>query len=188
MLFETTGAVLFLTAASLALLTLVKGAHQKLFLAIFAVGLLCFLEEVSYGKQLFGIDHIALGRLELDGTLYLFKRSLLYLFDYPQWSLPILGALGIFTVYLWGPRAPLSFAQVPSLEAYILACLFILLTGASVLIDAHVFRSAFLNMLEETLEMDAALALLLSCLALRRVAKFAGHAVPASSENIGDAS
>jgi len=145
------------------------------------VGLWSFLEDMSYGQRVFGFGSPVVYGIPIDGLhdfLYVGKRFLDILIKYQARRLlilvAVLGLVAIGLVVRYWPRIRAFLLTVLTTPQYLFFTLYALLEGSSAILDLDLF--AFLPipvelLIEETLELDAVVALLFCCIAIDNISR-----------------
>ena len=173
-LIENLSAVFFLGACVLGFLFFMKTkAHRKIFLLFSAVGLLGFLDELSFGERMFRLSMPRIGGTQIDAAhdfVYLgFGYCKNFARSHPAYTLLLIGIGAILMVratFLYRSRLMDSISSLQRYPQYILMLICVTLVSCALLIDLEMVSSDLLFMLEEVFEMNAAIALLLCCLSV----------------------
>lgn len=170
-LIENLSAAFFLSSCFLAFLFSIKRKnHTKAFVLISALGLLGFLDELSFGERLFGFSMPRIAGVKIDAAhdfvdlgCKIFNKIIC---SHTMYVYLLAGIGGIvimaFSRYWSKLKNPISgiFRYPP----YIFLLFFVVLIFSALLIDLEIMHYRGLVMLEELFEMNAAIALLFCCL------------------------
>ncbi len=171
---ENLTAVAYLCAVVLALwIRRESGRYKLLLLGISAGALVAFLDEISFGERIFGFTMPEFRGVKLDATHDVFflaqkgfekllEQSALWLLV-PAVLVALSAALAIRYRSLLGRVISAGLRQPP----VVLAAVFFALAIVVTLLDLHILRTEHRSVLEETLEMNAAVALIFCCLSCR---------------------
>jgi hypothetical protein len=170
-LVEYTSALIFLYAFIMAGSSFLKSKeYRKAVIVVFVIGLLGFLDEMSYGERLFGIETSYIYDIKIDGLHDFFLVGCIMLnkslHSHALYLCPIaLVAAAALLITLYKYRLILIKAIVTKYiyPPYIFLFFFIVTIFPALIIDLDLLDLDLLYMLEELLEMDAALALLFFC-------------------------
>lgn len=170
-IIENVGALIFLGAFLLGIPLCVKTkAYRRSILFISLVALVGFLDEISFGERWIEIKMPELLGVKIDGVHDLFYMVAINLDRAPR-----LHAIGFsavcFIVFVWVTLKYGRRLMRWALDAYprptlILAALFFLQLGMSLVIDLEVVRRGWLFVLEEQFEANVAMALAFCSLSL----------------------
>lgn len=165
---ETLSAITFLASFLYGIATFAARSaivYPKLLGLLSLIGLVGFLDEMSFGERLFGLSMPSIGDNKLDAVHDIFTLS--YQLYGNVFLVIIFGVLITVVVLAWLHRTYINanlHRLVPSQQACMLLGVFAMLLTAAILIDldflAHGFGFYFL---EELLELNAALSLFLCC-------------------------
>lgn len=165
---ESLSALFFLTTFFVGLAFLVRGSGNRLLLTVAtSLGLLGFLDELSFGERMFGLEMPYLLGVQIDATHDLF--SLIYtvmrdlIRSQPLTGLLVVAVFGIGTVLLarrYGARLTVALVNYPNREAVNFGCIFVVLIAVALIIDLQIIEHNALFCVEEMFEMNAAIALL----------------------------
>ncbi len=168
-LVENLSVFFFIASCFLGVLFLIKRrTHKKLLQLIVALGLICFLNELSFGERMFNLSMPSLMGKKIDAIHDLISPALKllnkYLFVNSIFTLGIIGILIMIIILLFKYR----FIIVNTIRQthYLFLWIFALLIVSSLFIDLDLIDNNLLQALEELMEMNAGLALLFSCLSL----------------------
>jgi len=173
-MIENLSAAFYFFSAFIAILFLKKHKiHKRILVLIAALGLLCFLEELSFGERIFGFSAPKIMGKKIDSThdfLQLGHRvikKIMYFHETYGYLLIGIGAIMVIIGVLkyWRKLNGTISKKFPR-PTYILFMFFAALVFASLLIDLDIVYNNTLFMLEELLELNAAIALLFCCLSL----------------------
>ena len=173
---ENLSAAFFLLSFFLAVASLIKReGHKKILIPISALGLIGFLDELSFGERVFGFSALRLGGVKIDqahDVLNLLSKALEGFIDsYGAYIFYVLvGVCVILSIMLFRYRSKL-LNEVSGMiwkPHYILLLFFFMLGFLALLIDLKESATKPLFVLEETLEMNAAMALCFTCLSLAK--------------------
>ena len=145
-----------------------RGRKALMLFSVF--GLIAFLEELSYGERLFDIEMPVLSGMKIDAVHDFFSLGLdltLSLAAVNQ-LLIFLGFLTVLVlsaaaIFMYGKRHWEAAVAHQFYPAYLMALFFVVLIIFSLIIDTGLFEFPGFRALEECLELNAALALLMSC-------------------------
>ena len=164
-LVENLSAMFFLLSSFLSLLFLVKlKDHKKLLIFVLVVGLIGFLDELSFGERIFGFAMPSIGRVKIDAIHDFFDLA----YRYRSYSYPLTGIGGILIVTLVSYWVKLMLRH-PSKGLgphYVLLMFFAALVFSASVIDLEIVKYPPLFVLEEIFEMNAGIALVFCCLSL----------------------
>jgi hypothetical protein len=165
-LIENSTAIFFITAFFLGLWMLAKRkAHKLSFMLIAGLGLLGFLDELSFGERIFHFHASAIRGVKIDAVHDLFDVG------YRIWqssnhkvaSIAILaGIIGLVFLLLlikYRAKTKMMIKSIPRYPQYILMGFFAINIMLALIIDLNIIRSVELFILEEILEMTSAIAL-----------------------------
>jgi hypothetical protein len=145
------------------------------------VGLMGFLDELSFGERFFDLRMPTIGTVKIDGA-----HDFVYLFYNVYGILAVLAVIAAAALSIsigWLYRDMLKLERIGvSRETGLLFGVFVLLLGVSLFLDLELLpHGVGFYFVEEMLEMNAGIVLLLCCRSL--TAKRARHALP--SRHIG---
>ena len=179
-LIENLSAGFFLFSSILALSFFIKRkSHQKLLILISSLGFLGFLEELSFGERIFKFSAPHLGGVKID-TVHdllslqhkLWGYDLLYKLRHYHtpyiYILAVICVLGLLLISRYRSQLMNAISVILRHPPYILMSFFIALLFFASLFDLHIWHSKALDMVEELLEMNAAIVLLFCCLSLSK--------------------
>ncbi|MGI9285439.1 MAG: hypothetical protein ACR2P1_08615 [Pseudomonadales bacterium] len=154
----------------------VKGKYDKSVMLLFlALGLLTLLEELSYGERYFGFIAPRILDYKMDTVhdfFFLFFKAVKELAEHFGLAVFFLfAALGGLLLYLLYRIRDHILPLITSLvrqPPFFYISIFIGLGLTALLVDLRIFKYDLLQVLEEGLEMDAALALAFGCIAAFR--------------------
>jgi len=176
-LVENLTAFFCLTTFLLGFLLSVKSEkNRKVLIMVAAVGLVCFLDEISFGEELFNLNMPHIGCLKIDAVHDFFCLGFIAIILLER-SYPVLlfssAAIGaILTIVATRKFRTKIIGMVSALNCNktgILLLLFVFLGFAAMILDLDILYLP--PFLEELLEMDAAMALLFYCLSLHTAAR-----------------
>src|SRR3990172_817979 len=163
-LVENLSAAFFVFSCFLALLILKKRKdHKKLLILISGLALLGFLDELSFGERIFGLSMPRIGGVKIDAAHDLFDLAHRELGKFPYLVAGI-GAISAIAFFKYWSRAVTAMLGTPRHPHHFLILFFGIQILAALLIDTLEYRPLFV--LEELLEMNAAIALSFCCLSL----------------------
>ena len=170
-LVEYTSALIFLYAFIMAGSSFLNSKeYRKALIIVFAIGLLGFLDEMSYGERLFDIKTSHIYDVKIDGLHDFFIVGCIMLnksmHSHTLYLCPIaLVATAALLITLYKYRLILIKEVVTKYiyPPYIFLLFFIVTIFPAHILDLDLLDLDLLYMLEELLEMDAALALLFFC-------------------------
>jgi hypothetical protein len=173
-LIENLSALFFLLTVVIGLLFALKSEkHRKLFILVSVVGLLAFLEEISFGERIFAIDMPYLGDVKIDSL-----HDFFFLFDPSDFHAPyffLLAGCGAIVAGIAAVKYRRKLKEIIVCiyqnPPFILALIFASIVLVTLVIDLDMVEHEFLFMVEEILEMNAAIALLFCCLSLYHLDK-----------------
>ena len=176
-LVEHLSAFLFLSTFFLSFLFVIKSKkNRKSLIIVSAVGLLGFLDEISFGERLFMLNMPIIGGKKIDAVHDLFElgykgiKILTHSHAIFVYLLILIGGGAIMAVTRVALKYRYKLIAIISngyyKQTYILALFFASLVFAALIIDLGIIHNNALFTLEELLEMNAAMALLFSCLSL----------------------
>lgn len=171
-LIENLSAVLFLGSGLLGLWLLLRSTGQrKIYLLVTALGLIGFLDELSFGERIFGFSMPSVAGVKIDGVHDLVRLPLrplrqLLLASSSATAVAVLVILVIAAVLLitavsHRERLRVWAGSIMVHPPYLAWSIFATLIVVAILLDERIIRFRNLVFLEELLEMNAALALLL---------------------------
>jgi hypothetical protein len=173
-LIENLSAIFFLISFFLGLIFIFNNnIHRKALIFISAVGLLGFLDELSFGESLFGFNMPRIYGVKIDAVHdffflgYKVIMGLTYL--YPIYVFLFLGVciIGVTIVTLkYSYELKETISNIYNKPPFILALFFTILVISALVIDLDLVYHGTLFMVEEVFEMNAAIALLFCCLSL----------------------
>ena len=151
--------------------------NRKVLILLAVLGLVGFLEEVSYGERLFGIDMPVVGGMKVDA-----------LHDFLTIGVDlVLGLAGIYQLLILLALLGVIALSLPAIvkyvrehwdadvvhryyPAYLIASLFIVLIFFAFVLDTNRFEFPGFRALEECFELNAALALLTASFLIYKIA------------------
>ena len=172
-LIENLSAAFFLGSCFLGLLFFMKTKfHSRKFLLLSAVGLLGFLDELSFGERIFGLSMPRISGTKIDAahdSFYLgFQFFKNFVSSHPAYTLLLIGIgaamLMVRGTFLHRSRLMDVISNFYRYPQYILILICVTLVSFALLIDLDLVSNGLLFMLEELFEMNAAIALFLCCL------------------------
>lgn len=151
----------------------VKGKYNKSIMVLFFIlGLLTSLEELSYGARYFEFIAPRILDYKMDTVhdfFFLFFKAvkeLAEIFGFVVFFVvAVLGGIFLYLLYRIRDRILPTFMPLVSHPPFFYICLFLALGVTALLVDLRIFKYDFLQVLEEGLEMNAALALVVGCVA-----------------------
>ena len=169
---ENATAASFLLASGLAVATLRKSMGHRAFLwTIVALGLLGFLDEISFGERLFGLTVPSIAGIKIDAVHDFFALAFK---TRASWACPgtiscyyagAVAALAVFAcTWFFRHRVIAGLRQLREKPHWFLLVLFLLLLFAALIIDLHLVHNELVFAMEEVLELNAALLLSICCL------------------------
>lgn len=167
MLIQIITPSLFFITFALAAVLLLQKRHKWVFLFISSLSLLLFLEEIDYGKSLLGFNLPEFWGKESNAH-DIAKTLLLHVLQSSLKKYVLLVVCSLITIIVflfwkrWGNLSKIFYDN----QAYVLILTALVLIVASFIIDMHLMRSEFLDVIEENFEMNAALALLFASVSL----------------------
>jgi hypothetical protein len=173
-LIENLSAVFYLISFFLGLLFFFKSnIHRKALIIISAVGLLGFLDELSFGERLFGFNMPQIHGVKIDAVHDFFilgcKAIKELTYSYPIYVFLFLG-VGIIMVTIvtlkYSYELKETMSNIYHEPPFILALFFTTIVFSALVIDLKLVHHGALFMVEELFEMNAAIALLFCCLSL----------------------
>ncbi len=175
-LIENLSAGLYLISFCMGLLFFLKSKmRRKALIVVSAVSLLGFLDELSFGERLFGLDMPLIYGVKIDAAhdfIYLACKVMLKLATtYPTYMiLFLLTGIITVTVSLLKHRSKLAkiITSIYHEEPFVFVLFFTILVFFSIVIDLDIVHNKVLVMVEELFEMNAALALLMCCFSLQK--------------------
>lgn len=174
-LVESLSALFFLVAFFVGLALLIRGGGNRLLLAVVAcLGLLGFLDELSFGERPFELEMPYLRGVQIDAAHDLFTVVYAIARDWirsqPVTGLLVVAIVGLATVLAmrrYRARFTRALMNYPNREAVIFACIFAALIGFALVIDLNIVQHNVLFSVEEMFELNAAIALLFCAWSLR---------------------
>lgn len=173
-LIENLSAFFYISTFFLSLVVFLKSKeHRKTLIVISAVGLLGFLDELSFGEKIFGFKMPRFAGVKIDAAHDLFflgyKLVKPRVLSHITYVYLLIGVGAIFSgIVTLKYRYKLMDIITNSYhkQTYILALLFAFLVFSALVIDLEIVDNNVLYMLEEIFEMNAAIALIFCCLSL----------------------
>lgn len=170
-LVENLGAVAFLASFVVGLLLFMKSTEYRKSIAVVScIGLVGFLDEISFGIRFFHFENFRIYGVSIDGAHDLFYL-LARLID--TFSLPMIAGLflvGIVTIALfifrYGKRVLAGLLNRYEKPTLIIVGLFGVQLIVAMVIDLEIVRNDMLFVFEEQLEMNAAISLVFCSLSL----------------------
>ncbi len=166
---ENLSALFFLAAFVFALVLLrQKKARRRPLIVIAVLALAAFLDEVSFGGRIIGVEFPEYYGTRFDGfhdvVTIAFDSALIQV---GNWLFPILFiaicAAGTL-IFLWCRNHLSQPGQLSAyLDEYFFGGLFCIFLSVAIVIDLHIVKWDHLGLFEELLEMNAALVLLFYC-------------------------
>lgn len=171
-LVENATAASFLLASGLAVAILRESTGHRAFLwTIVALGLLGFLDEISFGERLFGLTMPSVAGMKVDAVHDFFALAIR---TRASWACPgtischyagSVAALAVFAcTWFFRHRVIAVLRQGREKPHWFLLVLFFLLLFAALIIDSHLVKNELVVAMEEVLELNAALLLCICCL------------------------
>ena len=150
-----------------------KTKKFKPFAVLSAIGLLGFLEELSFGERLFNLSMPRIGPAKIDSLhdfFYVGHKGIIKLMnDSAAAASLFFASMCLFLLALglrYRARLLRATFTVRKHPPYLLAIFFIVLAFTALVIDLHIFCYDFLFMIEEMFELNAALALIFCCFSI----------------------
>ncbi len=173
-LVENLTAFFYVGAFILALVFVFRSKeHQRALIVISAVALLGFLDEMSFGQRLFGLNMPHIHGIRIDAAHDFFFLGYISIRKYvlPHttlvYSLIGIGAISAVMVTLKCRSKIIgTFTGSHHKEAYILASIFVCLGLFALVLDLDIVPYRITPLLEEIFEMNAAIALIFCSLSL----------------------
>ncbi len=173
-LVEHLSAFFFLGTFFLSLLFFIKSKkYRKELIAVSALGLLGFLDEISFGEWFFDLKMPHIGGVKIDAAHdfvflgYILIKSFTDSHAIFVYLLIGVGAIMAITVALkYGYKLIGIISNSYYKQTYILALFFVSLVFTSLIIDLDILHNNALFAIEESFEMNAAIALLFCSLSL----------------------
>lgn len=166
----------FLSTFFLGFILFVQNKKNRKLLGIVAsVGLICFLDEVSFGERLFDLKMFQIYGTKIDAVHDFIKLGYKVMRDhahsyagviYPL--LAICAIMGIIGVLKYRTELIGLISIVYSNQTYVLALFFVSLVFGAIILDLDILHIRGALVLEELFEMNAGLALLFCCLSLHK--------------------
>jgi hypothetical protein len=167
-LVENLSALFFVTAFFFGLIMAWKRpSHRKILTLIAGIGLLGFLDEISFGERLFALHMPAINGIKIDAAHDLFGLSVVTLkqmiLSQSHWFVPALGLGSIILVpsmIKHRPNLQSLTERIQNSHHYKMGLIFVSLIALALFIDLDMFHNYTLFAIEELSEMNAALALI----------------------------
>ncbi len=144
---------------------------RKWLILLMVLGLLGFLEEISFGERLFNLNMPMLGGVKIDALHDFIDVGIILVSNLiTDYQLPaLLLLLSVFILFLfvllkYGKRLWGAFVAESYYPLHLMMFFFVVLAFLALLMDAEFFPFKGDLALEECFELNAALALLTSCL------------------------
>lgn len=181
-LIENLTAVLFFCTFLFALLLvntrgIVDRFNRKWLILLLALGLIGFLDELSFGERLFDLEMPVIGGVEIDAvhdfTEFGLRLTLILITDYQlAFSLVLLGGLvlSIVAILKYGNRFWTAVIADRHYPLYLVMFFFMVLIFSALSLDTGQYPFRGYQVVEECLELNAALALLTSCIIIYKLA------------------
>ena len=173
-LVENLSVFFFLSTFSLSFLFVIKSKkNRKALIILLVLGLLGFLDEISFGERLFAFNMPFIGGVKIDAVHDFFYLGWIVIKSFTHSSAIfvylLIGGGAIMAVivafkYRYKLIALISNGYYK--QTYILALFFASLIFGAMIIDLEIVHNNALFALEESFEMNAAIALLFCCLSL----------------------
>jgi len=180
-LVENCSALFYISTSLLSLLSALslRSRVGKLY-ALSCVALLGFLDELSFGERIFSLSMPTLSGKKIDAVHDLVDVAKIQILRHTSGHSEIVvlalgGLAGLFVLALLKWNAEIRIFLVPRLKniSVIFVLLFAVCGLIATLLDLNFDHKEYLVVLEEVLEMDAALCLLFLCFSLKRSAQTA---------------
>ena len=149
--------------------------NRKLLIIVAAVGLLCFLDEVSFGERLFALDVYHIYGTKIDSVHDFINLGYKVLLNYTHFYagvvyplLAICAILAILGVLKYRTELIAKISHSYSNQTYVLALIFVSLVLGAIILDLDLLHIRGALVLEELFEMNAGLALLFCCRSLHK--------------------
>ncbi len=173
-LVENLSAFFYISAFFLSLLFLLKNKeHRKMLIVVSLVGLLGFLDEISFGKRVFGFNmpHIYGRKVDAVHDFFLLgyklvKKLALFHTTYVYLLIGVGAMMAVIVALKYRYKLIGVISNSYHKQTYIFALLFASLGFVALMIDLEIVRNNVLFTLEELFEMNAAIVLLFCCLSL----------------------
>ena len=173
-LVENLSAFFFLCTFFLGLLFILKGTkNKKALIFVSVIGLLGFLDEISFGERMFALNMPRVHGMPIDSAHDLFTlgyrliEELAHSYSVLVYSLIGIGVILIAKLALKNKYEIAEIIKrIQNNQTYILALIFTLFIFAALIIDLDILHIKGIFIIEESLEMNAALALLFCSLSL----------------------
>lgn len=173
-LVENLSAFFFLSTFFLSFLFFLKRKkHRKALIIVSAVGLLGFLDEISFGERLFALNMPYIGSVKIDALHDFFFLGYKVIKGFTHSHaifVYLLIGVGVIMAVIVALKHRYKLIGIISnsnyKQTYILALFFASLVFAALIIDLEIVHNKALFALEESFEMNSAIALLFCCLSL----------------------
>lgn len=174
-LVENLSALAFLAAFVVgAVLLFRNGRRVPLLVAVTVLGLLGFLDELSFGERRFAFTMPSVGGVKLDAVHDLVELGYRAILNLAQaFPVPVVVLAAAFTLALGALAARYRHVLVAALvgsrdrQAWMFAGMFAALLAAAIIIDLEIVDLGALYYVEELCELTAAIALLFCALCFR---------------------
>ena len=163
---------------ALASTLIVRNAHTRLLLILFIIAVIAALEEISYGVRIFDLTAPRLLDFKIDGLhdfYFLFFKALKELYE--AYGMIIIAASSLFTVVaiyllwrLWQRFSTQLFDLVRQPPVFYLM-MFVLFGLIALSLDLGLIRHDYLKLLEESFELNGAVALLFAVITAMKLPK-----------------
>ena len=148
--------------------------YKTIFILIPTLGLICFLDELSFGERIFELAMPYIGGVKIDGVhdffTLTFEIAKRFGFLHSTFTHLIVGiVVGIVIVsFIYWSKIVNAMARISRQPYYMFLLIFVVLGFLSLLIDLPLinYKPGFMSLLEEVFEMNAAIALCFLCLSL----------------------
>jgi len=151
----------------------------KLLIIVSALGLVGFLDELSFGERILNFSMPRIGYVKIDAIHDFFKLGYKAIRRVADIAGPLIyllaagiGVLLIAVLFRYRAKLPKIASEVHKYPPYQLMLFFGFLAVGALLIDLtedlNIFRGEFLSMFEELFEMNASLTLVFTCFSIVR--------------------
>lgn len=161
--------------------------HQKLYSVLPILGLITFLDELSFGKDIIELDFPTIGGMEIDALhdfISLFYKRFILSENRDGYVLPlflivvVLALLALLGLFYRNHSHHLNLRTNIDLEKFIQEHKSLLFLGIAVLfglfalaVDLRILQFRGAKFLEELFEMNATFALLMACFSIQSISK-----------------
>ncbi len=141
--------------------------HKIIFTLISALGLICFLDELSFGERTFGLTMPRIKGVKIDGVHDLFeltfkiaKNSVFLRSTFTHLSIGIILGIVIASFIYWS-KIVNAIGKISRHPHHVFLLIFAVLVFFALILDLHLikYKPEFMSLLEEVFEMNAAIAL-----------------------------